>query len=468
MATAQAKPPGPAAFCAQYPQAPACGNGVVDCGMCHTTAPARNLYGTQLAEHLAVGTARPLSDADYLAALPDALRAVEGLDADGDGATNLLEIEGGTSPADARQTPVTTGCTNPPGVAYDTCSYDARYVFKKVFLDFCGHSPQAEDLTAFAAAPDKAAAVHGALDACLETEHWRGREGVVWALAHEKIRPLASIKSGADAGDIPLADYEDDYNFFVYAHTGDRDVRDVLVGTYQVFRDDPAPGGSTVYRAEDRGVSQDVNQRGGSVAQLVTPARRAGLITHRWFLMSNTMFTAVPRTTAAQAYRAFLGLDIARLEGLYPVANEPVDHDLRGVTNPACAQCHSTLDPLTYPFSRYNGIGGGSGTPFTYAPNRLRGFADAEGAQVTNTPEAGMLFGEPVADLLAWARKAADSEQFARATTQDYWKLLMGEPPRGDEQAEFETLWRNLMDSNDYQIRGMLHDLVETEAYGVP
>lgn len=476
---AAARPVAPAAFCAQYPQAPACGGGVVECALCHTTPPARNSYGAQVAEALAPDAPRPLDDAAFLAGLAAALTAVEGRDADGDGASNLVEIEAGTSPADARQVPITAGCTSPPGSAYDTCAYDARYVFKKVHLDFCGHSPRAEDLAAFeaarqGAAGDAAAAVHAALDRCLESEFWRGREGVVWSLAHDKIRPLASIKAGADAGDVPLADYEDDYNFFVHAHTGDQDVRDVLVGQHLVFRTDPPrgpdgqPAGRTEYQAENRGVAEDVNTRTPRVAQLVAPDRRAGLMTHRWFLTANTMFTAIPRTTAAQAYRAFLGLDIARLEGLYPVAQEPVDHDNRGVQVPTCAQCHSTLDPLTYPFTRYNGIGGGQGTPFSYNENRLRGFRGEEGPQIVDTPEAGSLFGQPVADLIAWARVAADSDQFARATVLDYWKLLMGEPPRGDEQAEFESLWRNLMVTHDYRIRGMLHDLVETEAYGVP
>ena len=32
----------------------------------------------------------------------------------------------------------------------------------------------------------------------------------------------------------------------------------------------------------------------------------------------------------------------------------------KGVTVDECAVCHSTLDPLTYPFSRYEGIGGES------------------------------------------------------------------------------------------------------------
>ena len=34
--------------------------------------------------------------------------------------------------------------------------------------------------------------------------------------------------SGDDGGPIPLGDYDQDYNLFVYANTGDRDVREPL------------------------------------------------------------------------------------------------------------------------------------------------------------------------------------------------------------------------------------------------
>ena len=67
----------------------------------------------------------------------------------------------------------------------------------------------------------------------------------------------------------------------------------------------------------------------------------------------------MPRTTAAQAYRAYLGLDIARSEGLIPPDDEElIDYDEKGITDPKCSVCHTTLDPLSYPFSRYNGISG--------------------------------------------------------------------------------------------------------------
>ena len=68
------------------------------------------------------------------------------------------------------------------------------------------------------------------------------------------------------------------------------------------------------------------------------------------------MFTSIPRTSAAQAYRAYLGYDISKMEGLQAVVDEPVDYDAKGVEAPDCAVCHRTLDPLTYPFSRYDGL----------------------------------------------------------------------------------------------------------------
>jgi hypothetical protein len=53
---------------------------------------------------------RPLSDGDFAAALPSALTAVEGQDADGDGVPNLTEIQQGTQPADPNSKPLDAAC----------------------------------------------------------------------------------------------------------------------------------------------------------------------------------------------------------------------------------------------------------------------------------------------------------------------------------------------------------------------
>lgn len=470
---ASAKPVAPSAFCAHYPDASVCTDAIAACDVCHTSPPGRNVYGLQVEQNLLPSTPRPLDDSTFLEALPKALAAVEALDADGDGFDNLEELLTGTSPADDRSRPVEGDCPRSVAVnGWDVCNYDHTYVFKKLHLDFCGHSPSRDTVDDFEQQDDKLAALHDALGACLDSEFWRGRDGVVWNLANRKIGPLQSIKSGEGAGDIPLADYFHDYAYFVFANTDDRDVRDILTGTYFVQHTGGKDGKVTEYETfQPRGLAAINDREGRLTEQLVVSTRRAGLLTHRWFLMSNIMFTGLPRTAAAQAYRAFLGHDIARLEGLAPIEGEPKDHDAKGVAAPECARCHSTLDPLTYPFSRYEGIQGGEGNfriPFSYNSTRMEAFVATDGPGMADVPEAGALFGQPVNTLVEWARVAAESDDFARATVRDYWRLLMGGDPRPEELADYDALWQGLMTTHEYRIERMLHALIETEAYGVP
>ena len=195
------------------------------------------------------------------------------------------------------------------------------------------------------------------------------------------------------------------------------------------------------------------------------------MMTLAWPLFYNTMFTALPRATAAQAYRAFLGLDIAKSEGLdWPIAGEPVDYDGSGVQEAECAGCHATLDPLSYPFATYNGLQADVNIGlFEYDPDRIEKYFADQYPQMLNMPEAGYIFGEPVADLVDWADVASNSDPFFRARVTDYWALLMGEAPNAEKAAsyaEFTTLWENLADS--HSIETMLHELIETEAYGAP
>ena len=316
--TSEAQPPAPTAFCGVYPEAPACEGGQSDCSTCHTTPPSLNLYGVDLAAALAPGQERPLHEDIFLEGLEPALRAVEGLDSDGDGFINIEEIEGGSSPSDGSSTPTPTACVDRnAGDGYDVCGYDYGYAFKKVMIDFCGRSPNRLERETFAGSANKAGALHDQLDACLDTEYWRGFDGKVWNLANRKVGPQQAVKSGRDAGEIPLADYDDDYAFFVWTQLDGRDARLVLTGTTFVEATRTVDG--TVYTEWDRTPREDGDLRGGDRYQAVAPERRAGMLTHRWFLMSNTMFTGIPRTTAAQAYRAYLGYDISKLEGLHPV-----------------------------------------------------------------------------------------------------------------------------------------------------
>ncbi len=449
-AVAQARPEAPILFCDAYASSPLCASGLAPCETCHTVAPARNIFG----EDLAATWSSPISPSDFASALPDALSAIADFDSDSDGATNDQEIAAGTFPGDPTSRP------QPPAPEPDPVT-----AFRKTSLDVCGYSALTSEWQAVAEAADPWSEVDAQLAACFVQNYWRGRDGVLWQVAHRKIRPLAAIKSGDGAGDIPLADYEDDYNLYAYTHSGSRDAREVLTAQYIVDRQD---GAITVYTAENRGALEDALARGFDVAQAVDTNQRAGLLTTRWNLASNTMFTAVPRTTAAQAYRAHLGYDIAKLQGLFPVEDEPVDYDAKDVTAEDCAICHSTLDPLTYPFAHYNGIGGGSpgALPYRNEPGRPARFQATDGPLVAQVPASGVLFGQPVRDLVEWARVAANSDAFARATVLDYWRLFIGADPSGEAIDEFEALVGIFQE--DYQLESLIRALVRTKAYAAP
>ncbi len=461
-----AKPSAPAAFCKQYPNAKACEAGPAACTLCHTVAPARNLFGAQLAERIAAP--RPLSDEAFLAALTTALKAVDSADADNDGFSNAAEIAAGTAPGDPASMPVAAGCTPQQKAAaskakWNVCGYDPLYAFKKIQLDFCGQSASRADTAAFAKLAGNRSqwepALSKALDTCLASRNWLGTDGVVWNLANPKIRPVDSIKSGAKPGSVPLADYEFDYNLFTWANSGDRDVRDLLLAQYFVKRTSDTPPTLQVM------TEPELKAMAYLTGQYVEPSKRVGMITTRWFLTVNTMFTAIPRTSAAQAYRSYLGFDISKMEGLHPAPDKTVDYDRKGINTPTCAACHSTLEPLTMPFTRYNGI-----INTDFAPNRLKNFVRVDGPDVVNAPESGMLLGHEVANLLEWGKVAADSPEFARNVVRDYWKLLIGRDPSPLDQRDYSALWRGLMDPkvHNYRVEKMLHALVLTEAYGTP
>lgn len=466
---ADAKPPAPEAFCKTYPSSQACQTGFADCTTCHTIAPARNSFGQMLADRIQPGVARPLSDQDFLSALPGALKQVEELDADGDGFSNIVELLGGSLMASAESAPVSTACTaeqakHASASGWNTCAFDAEYAFKKVHMDFCGRSPTRTEMIDFRKVRSdetkSRARIGEVLNQCLASAHWIGKDGVVWNLANAKIRPAHTVKSGNDAGPVPLGDYDDDYNLFVWANSGDRDVRDLLLAQYFVKRvsDNPV----TLEKISE----EELAKRDRGTKQPVPVEKRAGMITTRWFSAVHTMFTAIPRTTAAQAYRAYLGFDIAKMQGLQPVPHEPVDYDAKGVGAPQCAACHSTLDPMAYAFTRYNGISGG----YSYDEKRLEGYVKVDGPRVKDAPKSAVILGQPAADLVEMAKIAANSDAFARKVVYDYWKLLVGREPTIQDQAEYNRLWQQLKAPTEfnYRVDKLLHALVLTNAYGRP
>lgn len=462
---AWALPVAPTAFCLKYDAVPLCTNSQPTCSTCHTVPPAHNRFGAQVAANLLPNAPRPLASAAFASGLSEALTRIEALDADGDGYTNLEELEHGSDPAVESDEPTTRACVAGPvdPLDWDVCNYDADYVYRKLHLDFCGQNVTYEQRLAFRQKADPLGELHRALDRCLDTPYWQGPDGVLYQIAHNKIRPIQSIKSGSGEGDVPLADYDDDYRLFVYTQIDNRDAREVLTAQYFVA---PAADDSGRLQAFIRDPDTDKRLRGEVVGQGVQIERRAGLLTTRWNLVLNVMASALPRTAAAQAYRSFLGLDIAKMEGLREVAGEPVDYDLKGVEAIGCRGCHTTLDPLTYPFSRYAGFD--SPAPFSYVVDRLDHLAEGPDDPLRDTPESGQIFGETVDDLLEWAQVAANSDAFARATVLDYWIRIVGDTPRAPEKAEFERLWRDFANAHHYGVERMLHDLIRTEAYGVP
>lgn len=452
-----AKPPAPADFCAKYPTASVCVGGQPACTYCHVAAPQRNVFGAAIEAALVPSAPRPLSDGDFSMALPAALAAVESADSDGDAVSNLIEVQRGTLPADPRSFPNDLPCAGNNNPQFKVCQYDFNYAYRKLLLDFCGYSPtyaQVQTFKALASDDLRRSFLDSELDRCLAADFWRGKNGMLWRLAHPKIRPVGSLKAGEDAGQIPLADYYDDYALFTWAHTDDHDVRSVLTADFFVARTGSNP---TVYTQVMTKSTQAVDQ-----------AHRSGNMTSAWTLVYFVMFTALPRNAASQMYRAYLGLDIAKQEGLFSVANEPRDYDAKGVTAQACAACHATLDPLSYPFRNFNGLTGGTSSFARYIPNRIETMFGNQSPNISMIPESGAIFGQPVADLKAWGQAAANSDAFLVATATDYWKLLVGHPPKPEENAEFVATWRALKMTHNYRVKGMLHDLIRTEAYGAP
>ena len=186
------------------------------------------------------------------------------------------------------------------------------------------------------------------------------------------------------------------------------------------------------------------------------------MITTQWFLMANTMFSALPRTTAAQAYRAYLGMDISHSEGIMPVPGEPADIDQKGVAQPACAACHSTLDPLAYAFAYYSGIVLPSGTGL-FMPGR----PEAEMPGWDPELQKGVIFGQEVEDLNQWAAVAVESEAFRRNLADMFFTHALHRQPAPDEHEEFTALWQSIP-GDGWSANQLIHRLVDTRAFGAP
>lgn len=396
------------------------------------------------------------------------------------------------------EAPSTTPPPDKNSVAESADEWDARLAYIRTLSDTCGRTPDSTALAAFDAlsAESRRAAVIDALRGCVQSDHWQGKDGVVWQLAHAKVAPFKVAKSGEDAGANAILDYYDDYNLFVYFNTGDRDVRGILTSDQFVLREsNPTrylPVDSVPLRP-DAGFGLRIFSRLARVdgQQFVERSKRAGMLTTLYNLTIRTTSTPLPRQTASHVLRTFFDMDLAKGEGLDELApKDPSfklqDFDSKGITAPACATCHVSLDPVAYVFSRYEGFGNATGggpadprlllAPGLYNPRRIEVWSMLRGSiepRLGEIPESGYVFGEPALDLVDWAKKAANTPYFARAVVRSYWKYFMRADVSQDETEQFNALVERFMGEGKYRVEALVEDIIKTSPYarvraGVP
>lgn len=458
---ADARPEGPQVFCEAYPEVPECAGRVVTCSTCHlSTDPASwNSFGLALLGARGEGL--------FADVMPEALQAIEYDDADGDGVSNLDEILLGTQPGDPRSVWLPPadepGSEWLPNLWYDVGSYDTLFALRRVMVLYCGESPTWELVSQFKALADdpdmQYVRLHEQLESCLQSPWWE--QVGVRELADPKIKPIEAVGNDTTVEisgfRIVLADYEWDYRLWRWIMTDDRDMRDLLLADYHVT--ESAPGQLAIQTGHIPDPTNLGQLAGGQPLQV---EKRAGMITTQWFLMSNTMFSALPRTSAAQAYRAYLGMDISLQEGILPVAGEPIDVDHKGVSQAACAQCHSTLDPLAYAFAYYTGIILPSGTGL-FSPTRPLAQMPDWDPDVNRT----VIFGQEVESLMEWAQVAVESDAFKRNMAAMFFEHALGHEPSPDEQADFIDLWQSIP-NDGWSANQLIHRLVDTQSFGAP
>jgi len=476
---APAKPTGPGIFCDLYPEAPVCAAGSVSCVMCHAEGgpPSFNAYGTDLRAAL------PLVDA-YEDELPLALAAIEALDSDGDGASNLDEIQAGSWPGFGAE--VETECLPQVGTGnsfYRVGEYDPHFAFKRITQDFCGRALRYEERQTLQSSlsalgwgrgddggepegyddarqdPAVLELLRDQLEACVQSRYW---QEVVWEIGIGVVQP-----KGYNSDLYILGNYEWDLRLFAYATTGDRDAADLMQAAYLVV-EEPVGSGLLVAIDEPRTETE-------AYAQPLAAQDRFGLITTRHSLAMNVMFAPVPRTLASHWYRELLGLDISLSEGLNPIDElpgvydwpSPRDVDDKGVWQEDCASCHTTLDPLSYPWARYNGIDLENGTTGMYLEDRATDVL----------PETdGAIFGLEIQTPEQWVAEAVASDAFSERVVELFWTYVFRRAPYSCEAEEYDALWTAFRDG-DYPradasrprvVEEMLHELVLTNAYGTP
>ncbi len=452
---ARATPQAPRIACAEYPGSPLCTGRLLACDTCHTSTdpPAWNAFGASIITSL---KGAPLAEG-----LAEGLRQLEDDDSDSDGVSNLDELRWGTNPGDPASVWIDPPVPDGPNPYYDLGHLDLEFAYRRAMVVFCGRSPSYADLAELRTLEPDAARehLHRDLDECLDSDSWT-KEGLS-AIADPLIKPIQPVGADTDvviAGfRVVLGDYDWDYRLWRYLLTDDRDVRELLTADYHVIESSDGQLEKIEGPVPD---PVELDQLAGG--QPLEPEYRAGMLTTQWFLMSNTMFSALPRTTAAQAYRAYLGMDLSAGEGVWPVEGEPLDIDDKGVAQSTCAQCHSTLDPLAYAFSYYDGIVIPTGNG-RYRPDRPGRLMDRWPDQDPTT----YVLGQEVNSVVEWGEAAAQTPAFRMNMTTLLFEHALGRSPLPDEHDEVLQLADSMV-QDGHSANRLIHRLVETHAFASP
>lgn len=429
-------------LCKTYPTSPFCTTtGKAPCTTCHWGGPpVLHSFGDEVLNAMRTRPGYSGKPDDFAQYLEGVLLEINNKDSDEDGYSNGDEINRGYSPGDSSDHPSVD----------DSGPYDFGLALKRIQSIYCGVSPTFAQNQVLQQASDKLAVLHQTLDTCLASDYWK--KVALPRLADEKIRPVRAL--GSDGNPFILGDYNYDYRLFTYVLTDNRDARMLLTADFHIAED----GHVTRDVIPDRAVPQRSTLGNGQPLQV---DRRAGMVTTQWFIAVNTMFADLPRNTAAQAYRAYLGLDIAKSEGLYPISQEPRDVDNMRVGAQACAVCHSTLDPLAYPFSPYIAL---KSRRTQQGESRL--YVGSYDPKKTQWEKWGYLFGEPVMDLMDWSKKAANSDAFKVNLAKMFYHQALGrEAATTNERSEFATLWQSIP-ADGYSMNKLLHRLIATKSFG--
>jgi hypothetical protein len=126
-------------------------------------------------------------------------------------------------------------------------------------------------------------------------------------------------------------------------------------------------------------------------------------------------------------------------------------------TDPACASCHDTLDPIASHFYGYWWFGGAKGMPqeiSRYHPHRERAWQDYDAL-----PPAFM--GTPTNGLVDLANAIVADPRFDACMVKRSWELLHRRPITSEER-----VWLTAQrDREDTTFRGLFRDLVASPAY---